>query len=244
MIPVRIKRQESQQLTRQRLLAAAGEVFSRRGFYAATLDQVAETAGFSKGAVYSNFASKEELFLALLDERITGESATLQSSRDGQNGDFVDLLLPGAFANNLPAQRDWNLLSIEFFLYAMREEGARHKLAARYRLARANLEEQLERYCAANQPIMPMPAAKLSWLILALGNGLALQSYLEPEALPGALYEETLGQFLSLEARQLKIEGKKTKAAGKKHKAAKKHKARKKEEGRNDLAPSGRESPV
>src|ERR1700756_5756827 len=56
-------------MTRDHLLAAAAEVFGRRGYHAATLDEVAEAAGFSKGAVYSNFASKEDLFLALLRQR-------------------------------------------------------------------------------------------------------------------------------------------------------------------------------
>src|SRR5437879_6422414 len=56
-------------MTREHLLAAAAEVFARRGYHGATLDEVAETAGFTKGAVYSNFTSKEDLFLALTQRR-------------------------------------------------------------------------------------------------------------------------------------------------------------------------------
>jgi hypothetical protein len=63
-------RAEKKAETRQRLLDAAGRVFARRSFHGASVDEIAEEAGFSKGAVYSNFASKEDLFLALLERRI------------------------------------------------------------------------------------------------------------------------------------------------------------------------------
>ena len=61
----RLTPEKRRELTRAHLLAAAAEVFAERGFQRATLDQIADAAGFSKGAVYSNFASKDELFLAL-----------------------------------------------------------------------------------------------------------------------------------------------------------------------------------
>jgi AcrR family transcriptional regulator len=63
----RLTRAQRRQQTRARLLEAAGQVFARRGFHAATLDEVAEAAGYTKGAVYANFANKDGLFLALLD---------------------------------------------------------------------------------------------------------------------------------------------------------------------------------
>ncbi|HEV2920825.1 MAG TPA: helix-turn-helix domain-containing protein, partial [Actinomycetota bacterium] len=66
-------RAQRRQQTRARLLDAAGQVFARRGFHAATVDEVADAAGYTKGAVYSNFANKEELFLALLDQRIAAQ---------------------------------------------------------------------------------------------------------------------------------------------------------------------------
>ncbi|HMN30494.1 MAG TPA: helix-turn-helix domain-containing protein, partial [Caldilineaceae bacterium] len=69
----RLTRPQRQQQTRERLLDAAVEVFSRRGYHAASVEEISEAAGFSKGAVYSNFASKEELFLALLDRLFTRE---------------------------------------------------------------------------------------------------------------------------------------------------------------------------
>src|SRR6476646_7446205 len=62
-------------MTRQHLLDAAAIVFTRNGFHGSTLDEVASTAGFTKGAVYSNFTSKDDLFLALLDDRMERQFA-------------------------------------------------------------------------------------------------------------------------------------------------------------------------
>src|SRR5262249_53432660 len=67
-------------MTRQHLLDAAAIVFARDGFHGATLDEVATAAGFSKGAVYSNFKSKEDLFLALFDERIDRQFAVVSEA--------------------------------------------------------------------------------------------------------------------------------------------------------------------
>src|SRR4029453_6308711 len=69
----RLTRAQRRQQTRARLLEAAGQVFARRGFHAATLDEVAEAAGYTKGAVYANFANKDGLFLALLDQRVAAQ---------------------------------------------------------------------------------------------------------------------------------------------------------------------------
>ena len=75
MATTRLTRDERKAQTRADLLAAARDVFVRRGFHRASLDEIAEEAGYTKGAVYSNFADKDGLFLALLDERYEGRVA-------------------------------------------------------------------------------------------------------------------------------------------------------------------------
>jgi AcrR family transcriptional regulator len=65
----RLTREESKAKTRAELLRAAARLFVRKGFVATSLSEIAEEAALTKGAVYSNFESKEELFLALLQER-------------------------------------------------------------------------------------------------------------------------------------------------------------------------------
>src|SRR6266487_2182067 len=90
----RLSRAEQNDRNRALLLAAARRVFLERGYYAATLDQIADEAGFSKGAVYSRFASKADMFLALLEDRITeraAQNAQLAGEMAG-TGNFAALL--------------------------------------------------------------------------------------------------------------------------------------------------------
>src|SRR5436305_3029120 len=69
-------------MTREHLLEAAAIVFARNGYHGASLDEVAAAAGFTKGAVYSNFKSKEDLFLALIDHRIENTTAAFSAELD------------------------------------------------------------------------------------------------------------------------------------------------------------------
>src|SRR3954465_6094287 len=69
---VRLTRAERREQTRQELLTAAEECFVTGGFHATSVEQVADRAGYTKGAVYSNFASKEDLFFAIYERRVEG----------------------------------------------------------------------------------------------------------------------------------------------------------------------------
>src|SRR5271166_4734292 len=87
------------QQTREHLLQAAAQVFAERGFHGASLDEVAAAAGFTKGAVYSNFKNKEDLFLALLEDAYTRELSALKDTMEHSDvppearlGDFVALI--------------------------------------------------------------------------------------------------------------------------------------------------------
>ena len=90
----RLSRAEQNDRNRALLLDAARRVFLERGYYAATLDQIADEAGFSKGAVYSRFASKADMFLALLEDRITERAAqnTRLAGELAGTGNFSALL--------------------------------------------------------------------------------------------------------------------------------------------------------
>src|SRR5215207_1814132 len=74
--------------TREQVVAAAARVFARRGFHATSLEAIAEEAGFSRGAVYYNFADKEELFLELLDRRCAERAQDLQEVFTGESDDI------------------------------------------------------------------------------------------------------------------------------------------------------------
>ena len=158
----RLTREQKRQQTRELLLDAAAEVFSRQGFHAASVDEVAETAGFSKGAVYSNFESKEDLFLALFDQHFAQEVQNW-----GEIGNYITLPVnqravdDHGFVEAVLRTRTWNLLLMEFFLYAMRNKEVRQKFAVRLDDLRKHMQMQLAAQFAARNLTPDLPIEHL-----------------------------------------------------------------------------------
>jgi AcrR family transcriptional regulator len=191
----RLSRKESQVQTRERLLEAGLQVFSRRGYYAASVDEIAAEAGFSKGAVYSNFESKEDLFLALIDQRFAKDAETYP----GISNFMVDRLQSGDgadFKSSVMADRTWNILMVEFFLLAMRDKTNRDKLASRLEQLRGIMAENLSTIYAKRGKKPMLPIEELPWSIFSLGMGMLLQFYIDPDGLPDGLYERALQHLL------------------------------------------------
>src|SRR4029453_6243198 len=132
----RLTRAQRRQQTRDQLLDAAGQVFARRGFHAATIDEVAEAAGYTKGAVYSNFASKDDLVLALLDKHLAAQFQQIEALDDIESCEELRAALAGRTEQEFAAARDFGVLLVEFSLYAMRNPAAQAELAKRYRQLR------------------------------------------------------------------------------------------------------------
>jgi AcrR family transcriptional regulator len=192
----RMSRKERQAHTRECLMHSAARVFSRRGLAHASIDEVAADAGFTKGAFYANFASKEELFLAMLDdcfaERVseldrildTDESLDVQARAGGE--DFV------RFAK---ADPEWERLFFEFAAHASRNEEFRAELVARYRTMRERLAELCRRRAEQAGIESPVPVEQIATMLFAMANGIALEQLLEPEAVPDGLYASLLELF-------------------------------------------------
>jgi len=195
MIKQRMSRKESQLQTRERLLDAALQVFSRRGYSAASVDEIAAEAGFSKGAVYSNFSSKEDLFLALIDRRfaadVQGYPGIINFMTDGlrlKNGpDFKEVVMQ---------DRTWNILMVEFFLFALRDESNREKLAVRLDQLRRSMKDNLAALYAELEKKPALPVKELPWSVFSLGIGMILQLFIDPEGLPDGVYERALQHLL------------------------------------------------
>jgi AcrR family transcriptional regulator len=163
------------QQTRDTLIEAAAQVFGQRGFNGATLDEVAAVAGFTKGAVYSNFKSKDDLFLAVLESRFDRNLASLEATLDAADGepdehlfDFIDNIRPLNTGDD-----EWGALYSEFCLYARRNPGVRAKLAAFQRadvsaIARI-IQSQHERHGITSDE----PDEHLARIVVALTNGLS-----------------------------------------------------------------------
>ena len=128
-----MSRAAKKDLTTVQLLETAKAVFLERGYHRATLDDIAEAAGFTKGAVYSRYSSKDEMFLALLDQRYAHISAEFITSMAASSS-FADWLQREA--RRVIAQRrregDWYLLLLEFWIHAARDGTLRQAVAERH----------------------------------------------------------------------------------------------------------------
>jgi AcrR family transcriptional regulator len=159
---MRMTREESKQRTRAAVLAAAREVFARDGFHGATLERVAEQAGFTKGAVYSAFDSKADLFLAVYEARVAERIAR------------VDMAVAD-WQRIMRTERSWTAALTEFWVHAGRDPQLRKRFATAHRAWRRALGEMIASAAAAEGRTLPLPAEKVAVAVMALGNGLALE---------------------------------------------------------------------
>lgn len=199
METVRLTRDERRAQTRGRLLDAAADVFNRLGYHGASLEAVAEAAGFTKGAVYSNFASKAELFVELAERKgATGSGEEARARfRAMTLGELLDSMGEGLRAQ---ASRDehWDVLTVEFWLAAMRDPALRAVVARDYAEMRCEYGPEVARKLAADGREIPFTEAEIGSLISALGTGLLMQYYLEPGAVEPALLPRALRALFGL----------------------------------------------
>ena len=174
----RLTRAERSAHTRRELLHAAERRFFVHGYHGTTLDDIADDAGYTKGAVYSTFKSKAGLFLALFDdvmERRLEELRPLLLEHD-------DEARLRALAQRPVDARDTQflLLAIEFWTHAAREPAVHEAFAARYRRFRASL-------AALGPQDSPLGSERWAIVTLALTNGLTLERLIDPDGVPGDL---------------------------------------------------------
>jgi AcrR family transcriptional regulator len=179
-----LTRQRRKQQTRNQLLAAAERLFIERGFHAASIDDIAQAAGFTKGAVYAHFKNKEDVFIALTerrwDEQLARVRAALDtlatSSPEQRSASFVDLS-----RTLLWDDPNWQLLSLEFNVYAARNPSAQQRLSERHREDRSMLAELLEQDLAKRGVDPAISPNQLAGVLLAFFNGLALKHTTNPD---------------------------------------------------------------
>jgi AcrR family transcriptional regulator len=190
-VPRRVPRTESRQRTLKRVLAAAMAVFRRDGYHGASLDRVAAAAGFTKGAVYSAFDSKADLFLALLARRAGERRDELRAVLDTSH-DSVDFIEEAArrFARSVAAERDWWTAVIEFMTVVGRDEALRARFAEQREASRVLIAQVVEEWAQRQRCKPAIPARRIATLILALNNGLTLESLLAPDEVGAQDYVE------------------------------------------------------
>jgi AcrR family transcriptional regulator len=178
-MPKRLRREESQAQTRARLLEAAGQVFARKGYAGASVDAVAEEAGYSKGAVYSNFTGKEAIFLELMREHKTRELrdietviSRLTASRAGSSEVIATMY---RWLETMDSDLDWSLLAVELQLHARRNADFAEHHDALNAQHRARLGVLIARLFAAAGKTLPADPAQVASMVIALAQGLALE---------------------------------------------------------------------
>lgn len=171
----------SREQVRARLLAAAAQEFRDRGYAGARLDVIARAAGFTKGAVYSNFDSKQGLFTALLAEHTDALLESLLAGVDDVGVDEGVQRVGDTLGARIVADPQWHLLVLEFAVQAGREDGVRTAYAAQRRAQRVSLAarvvEQARRWGA------PGPdGAAAAQVLLPLLLGLTVEHAADPAA--------------------------------------------------------------
>jgi AcrR family transcriptional regulator len=187
-------RAESKQHTREAVLAAAREVFARDGFHGATLERVAEEAGFTKGAVYSAFDSKADLFLAVYEARQAERAAKATAQ---QHRSVAEALRAGAaeWRAVMRSERAWSAALTEFWVHASRDPVLSERFGAAHRAWRATVAESIEAAATSEGRTLPVAGERIATAVMALGNGLALEGLLGED--DSDLLEHVIGALIT-----------------------------------------------
>jgi AcrR family transcriptional regulator len=191
----RMTREQSRANTRERLLSAARSVFARRGFHGASVEEIASEAGFSTGALYSNFESKEDLFLALMEREIERHAKEISDAVRAK-ASVVERATDGArqWMAMIEREPEALLLFMEFWAYGVRDAEVRPKVAARFAQVRAVLTGLIADGMRDFELELELPAEQMAIAIDALADGIARQKLADPDAVP----DELMGRVLSL----------------------------------------------
>ena len=191
-----VTRKEKQARTRAKLMRAAGKLFCQRGLEQASVDDISQEAGYTKGAFYSNFKTKEELFLAMLDqkfgeeiERIEGALRTDETPPEAARHAGEDLI---RFVRSDP---EWERLYLEFVAHAGRNDEFRQELLTRCRAMDQQLEEVYRRWATRIGIQPPIPLADVTQITSIMTQGFLMSQQIDPE-LGEELYGTMLAAFM------------------------------------------------
>jgi AcrR family transcriptional regulator len=190
---MRLTREQQRAATRERVLAAATSTFLAKGFHGTTIAAVAETAGFTSGAIYSNFASKEDLVLAVLD-RHAAERTRLLAEALSAATDLDDLLARVSrwFGSRIETDPEWPVLQVELALSTRHSPSLRRKLRDRHRATHAALARVLRQQSARFGVELPLDADTLASTVHGLGEGLTVQRLLDPSTRAAEVFHQSL----------------------------------------------------
>jgi AcrR family transcriptional regulator len=185
-------REESRARTRELVLDSASVIFRRDGFHQASIDEIAEEAGFSRGAVYSSFANKEDFFLALHD-REAQKSVQLIAERLLEDGTLEDAARTAArtFYERHLADPEWSLLMAEFSVHAARNPDVARRFREQDQLWREASTRLIAEICAREcVRCDEREANEVVTAMMAIGCGITLEQQVAPDTVSQEMMED------------------------------------------------------
>jgi AcrR family transcriptional regulator len=196
-----LTRSERQAKTRAALLGSAADLFRERGLEGTSVEQIAREAGYTKGAFYANFDSKEDLFLVMLDEKFAANEERLENALKGGGPSAEEARMAAEeFVRFVWSDPEWPKLFFEFTAYAARNERFRRELADRYAATRARMVEVFRGWAEQLPHDPPFPLEQITTMVLCMGNGFLMEQLIEPE-----LGEEVYGTMMATFFRGLAV---------------------------------------
>jgi len=183
----RLTRQESQARTRALLLEVATAEFLAHGYTGTSLEKIAEQAGFSKGAVYGNFAGKEELALAVLENHFFALLQTFVGEFAAGGNTIEDrLTVLERWLETLLADDDWQVFAVEFAVHTRRNPKIQQQLAERERMVRTAVTTLLSQQIQQLGVKPVLPPEQLGIVLVSVVGGIAVQRLIDP-TIPASL---------------------------------------------------------
>ena len=186
---------ERARATRRKLLDAAKHIFAQQGFEAARLEDIAADAGYTRGAFYANFDSKEDIFFALFEEWVRERIETLTSALRRHSNPVEKLRALRTHYAELATDRRLVLISMEFKLFALRHPEAHARLRSSHRRIRASFGELFSEIMSGLGKTIPIEYRAASACLGAVSQGLLLEHLLDPKTLSDGDVRNVLGLF-------------------------------------------------
>lgn len=188
-----LSRKDRQVATKAALLSSAARLFTERGLEGTSIEQIARDAGYTKGAFYANFASKEELFLTMLDEKFAAELERLEARLSGE-GDPQEEARSASedFIRLVWSDPEWPKLFFQFTAYALRNPSFRKELANRKARLQERIVEVYRDWSKDFPTDPPVPIEDLATMTFCMANGFIHERLIDPD-----LGEELYGTMMT-----------------------------------------------
>ena len=192
----RLRTRPTRDDTREKLFEAAARIFEEQGIGSASIEAIAAAAGFSRGAFYSNFDSKDELIIAMIEDHVARSIARMHEllAKHRNLADFIDALKRMDRSQQDPLGRS-PLLHMEMILFVARAEKRRPELAKRLRARRKLIVDIVDSTAKSSGRNRALDPAWTGAIVLALEDGFRLHRLIDPETTPPDSFLRAIGDL-------------------------------------------------